>query len=86
MKGMEDLDNLFHWLGNLEEKVISGDQSFWEFKVNLTKNSGQRAGIFKKILGLSVSNLLKQFYSVWRCVIFKRISIKCKNRKICNQN
>lgn len=46
MKGKEGLDNTFHWSGNLEEKVISGDQSFWEFRVNLTNSSGHREGIF----------------------------------------
>lgn len=76
MKGKEGLDNTFHWSGNLKEKIISGDQSFWEFRVNLTKSSGHREGIFKKVLGPSVSNLLKQIFSFRKChVLFWNESI-----------
>lgn len=45
MNSMKDLDNTFHWLGNLKEKVISGVQCFWELRGNFTNSSGHREGI-----------------------------------------
>lgn len=94
MKGKEGLDNTFHWSGNSKEKIMSGDQSFWEFRVNLTNSSGHREGIFKKSLGTFCFKFIETNFFILEmsCVILKWIYIKDKieehateNKTICSE-
>lgn len=91
---MEDVDNKFHWLGNLEEKVISGDQSFWEFRVNLTNSSGHREGVFYESLWTFCFKFIETIFFTLEmsCVILKWIYIKdriekytTKSKTICSE-